>query len=1406
MKKITLLAVYLLCATFSVSYAQEWGNIATISETTAGYLCAYDVDGDSDNQIDCNDTMPYVDTSGNISATGSVSATAFYGDGSNLTGISTASALGDLTDVNVASPADGRALVWDNASLKWVQGPALEGCSYSDTIPNLTTSPENGYVATASSYYDANYAPYTGFNGVSGWGGGSAWGTTAQPTVGSPQWLGIEMPSAVQIHTYSIQSTTNADPETIAPKDWTLQGSDDGSSWTTVDTQTNETNWSSGERRVYTLSSPQTYRYFRVHITDNNGNTYHVGISDIDLNVLTCSGADDLGNHTAEQALNMSSNKIINLTDPTDAQDAATKAYVDAATGSSLINGTSSITVANGGSITIDTNGSNRMIVGDTGNVGIGTQSPLGTFHVSGSLIVDAYNSEGNGVFFRPDHIAELNKYNLSILSKDFSNNGASPDGLLISAQDGVGFVTGDNTGETVRMMIKHTGNVGISTTNPQTKLEVNGTISATGVSVTGAVSATAFYGDGSNLTGVAAQLVSLTDVAAASPVSGSILKYVESTGKWTSVAANENTALVAFTVVKTAHQTTSAGGVITWDTEITDTDNAFDLTNNRFVAPVDGTYYFHADILGQNTTTSAVDILLYKNGVSTNLAGYGGANGSVVHRQSTLSGVLTLTAGEYVDIRTPGADYIYGSTAYHTRFSGFLLSGSGGTDGGATVASINNIGDVDTSSSAPTNGEVLSWNGTNWVPSATSVINNINDIGDVSATNPPNGAFLRYDGSEWASVSTSMVVSTTTMVAGWPDAIQCNNGATDFFLYMQNYSPSSDYLEYALPLDNSASRYLVTYNTSTGNYSGQSGLAGYDCVTNTWSISQLYAQGRAFNFIGNNGAAVTLNEIGDVSATAPTDGQTLTWNNAESRWEAADAAAAINALSDIGDVSDTTPADNSFLRYNGTASEWEPVGINEAVSTTTMVAGWPDAIYCSGTSGGALMYNTYIGTSGEYRYEYGANVDHTVKFYSDGSYNTRDSSTLTTSCDGKSISQLYAEGKAFNFIGNNGAAVNLHEIADVSATAPTDGQALTWNNAESRWEAADMVSGLWTASGSDAYYNTGDVGIGTASPAMALHVSSSTNYQGIFINGNVAPNIGFDRDVGSVPEWKAGISGNDGTGFSISKGAANDDKVFIDATGDVGIGTTSPSRTLTVSGTTWTKVLELSSVAGAAVPVSVSTEASAETDPQVGTLGASGQWCTTDGSVVNCNTAAPSGADNLGDHTATQDLDMNGNSITNALNISATGVMWTNKLELEGIAGGNGISQTIAGGSDNLGDHTATQDLDMNGNSITNALNISATGVMWTNKLELEGIAGGNGISQTVAGGSDNLGDHTATEALDMATYDIQSVGNISATSVSTTVLHVTGGTGYDCSSTAHRGRIRVDPNTGFVQVCRWE
>jgi hypothetical protein len=77
-----------------------------------------------------------------------------------------------------------------------------------------------------------------------------------------------------------------------------------------------------------------------------------------------------------------------------------------------------------------------------------------------------------------------------------------------------------------------------------------------------------------------------------------------------------------------------------------------------------------------------------------------------------------------------------------------------------------------------------------------------------------------------------------------------------------------------------------------------------------------------------------------------------------------------------------------------------------------------------------------------------------------------------------------------------------------------------------------------------------------TTTPAMQLQVKDTTNYHGILVNGNNAPNVCFDRSTGTTPEWKVGISGNNGESFSISKGTANDDRLMINSAGQTLINT----------------------------------------------------------------------------------------------------------------------------------------------------------------------------------------------------------------------------------------------------------
>ena len=62
---------------------------------------------------------------------------------------------------------------------------------------------------------------------------------------------------------------------TYSPKSWTMEGSNDDSTWDTIHTVVNEPIWKFVESRLYTCDVTTTkYRYFRLYITANEGGAY----------------------------------------------------------------------------------------------------------------------------------------------------------------------------------------------------------------------------------------------------------------------------------------------------------------------------------------------------------------------------------------------------------------------------------------------------------------------------------------------------------------------------------------------------------------------------------------------------------------------------------------------------------------------------------------------------------------------------------------------------------------------------------------------------------------------------------------------------------------------------------------------------------------------------------------------------------------------------------------------------------------------------------------------------------------------------------------------------------------------------------------------------------------------------
>ena len=177
-----------------------------------------------------------------------------------------------------------------------------------------------------------------------------------------------------------------------------------------------------------------------------------------------------------------------------------------------------------------------------------------------------------------------------------------------------------------------------------------------------------------------------------------------------------------------------------------------------------------------------------------------------------------------------------------------------------------------------------------------------------------------------------------------------------------------------------------------------------------------------------------------------------------------------------------------------------------------------------------------------------------------------------------------------------------------------------------------------------------------------------------------------------------------------------------------------------------------------------------------------------------SCRSSWPSGADNLGNHVATQNLDMAGNDVRSVRELHANlfydrnNAAWRvdpnntsriNTLQVSLLCdeSGNNCKDVSSGwnAGDNLGNHTATQNLRMNGNSIQGVDNIRFGGLIYDSD-DTNYYLDPNGTSRlgTICiwgscrsswpSGGDNLGNHRASQSLDMNYNNINNVSRIDA------------------------------------------
>ena len=223
---------------------------------------------------------------------------------------------------------------------------------------------------------------------------------------------------------------------------------------------------------------------------------------------------------------------------------------------------------------------------------------------------------------------------------------------------------------------------------------------------------------------------------------------------------------------------------------------------------------------------------------------------------------------------------------------------------------------------------------------------------------------------------------------------------------------------------------------------------------------------------------AAQIDDLSDVdtSTTAPTDGQVLTWDNANSQWEPATASGGI-ALTDISVT--TNAAGTAALTYSNSTgvftytppdlsgyltsyTETDPVFVASAAYgiTSTNITNWNTA-YGWGDHSTAGYLTSYTETNDLTASVTWANVPNANI--------TQSSVTQHQAALSITESQISDLGTYLTDI----TGQSIEDLADVNAMTPTDGQVLTWDNANSRWDAVSPSGGSYSNSSVDSHLNT---------------------------------------------------------------------------------------------------------------------------------------------------------------------------------------------------------------------------------------------------------------------------------------------------------------------------------------------
>lgn len=154
-----------------------------------------------------------------------------------------------------------------------IGSPSIHGmCLNESLVPILTSNITPKGISSASSEYNSSFQAWNVFDNDKA----SKW----HPS-GTTGWIQYLFLSPTLVTQYSIRGSSDITQQ--SPNGWTLNGSNDGINFVTLDTQVNQVSWGSDDERTFNISNSTPYLYYRFDFTGSNGSS-PLGVGNIKMN------------------------------------------------------------------------------------------------------------------------------------------------------------------------------------------------------------------------------------------------------------------------------------------------------------------------------------------------------------------------------------------------------------------------------------------------------------------------------------------------------------------------------------------------------------------------------------------------------------------------------------------------------------------------------------------------------------------------------------------------------------------------------------------------------------------------------------------------------------------------------------------------------------------------------------------------------------------------------------------------------------------------------------------------------------------------------------------------------------------------------------------------------------------